>query len=61
MLDDKMPEVLLGDRVHIILRPHNRDFVYTRDEKDALLAQAAERARWCDGFVIGGLLPDGRF
>lgn len=54
-------EKLLIVNTHVILRPHNRDFVYTTEEKMQMLAQAAALSAWCDGFVIGGLLPDGRF
>jgi copper homeostasis protein len=51
----------VGIEVHVMLRPHARDFVYTPDEQVSMLRTAECFARTgVTGIVVGGLLPDGR-
>lgn len=47
--------------LHVIVRAHNRDFVYTHAEKADMLADSRLLAEFCDGFVVGGLLENGAF
>src|SRR5688500_16477058 len=46
--------------LNVIIRPHNRDFVYTPDEIALMLQQTRDIvSAGADGIVIGGHLPDG--
>lgn len=46
--------------VHVIIRPHDRDFVYLPNEVALILRQAREiAATGVDGIVFGAHLPDG--
>jgi copper homeostasis protein len=48
--------------INVIVRPHNRDFIYTPDEIDLMLRQTRDIvSAGADGIVVGGHLPDGRF
>jgi copper homeostasis protein len=49
-------------QVHVIVRPHNRDFNYTEAETDLMLRDAERlMVSGADGIAIGAHLPDGRF
>ncbi len=46
-------------RVHVLIRPREGDFVYTRDELQAMLLDIREALPWADGIVSGALTPQG--
>ena len=46
--------------VHVLIRPRAGDFVYSREEADAMAAQVEEALEaGADGIVIGALTPEG--
>ena len=51
----------LSIELHVIVRPHDRDFVYSLDEMDTILQTTANFVQiGVDGIVFGAHLPDGR-
>lgn len=49
-------------RLHVIIRPHHRDFIYTPDEVELMLeATRKMTAAGVDGLVVGAHLRDGCF
>ncbi len=47
--------------IHVMLRVHARNFVYSHAEKASMLADSHALADSCDGFVVGALLDSGDF
>ena len=59
-LIDEVCDVVLID-VHVIIRPHDRDFIYTPDEIKTILTDARSiNGTNVKGIVFGAHLPDGR-
>ena len=46
-------------RVHVLIRPREGDFVYTRGELQTMLLDIREALPWVDGIVSGALTPQG--
>jgi copper homeostasis protein len=47
--------------LHVILRVHARNFIYSHTEKAAMVADSRAIAPFCDGFVVGALLDNETF
>lgn len=50
-----------GLRTNVLVRPRGGDFLYSKEEKDVILADIAHCLKaGADAVVVGALLPDGR-